>query len=600
MKKLLATLLSLCMLLSLLPATAFAADEQEPETPAVEETLDDAEEAAEAEEAEEAAEAEEAEDVATMPGIGFSFGPIISIEELKDKGLIPEDYESEDADVETGLVEEPVIQVEDNYDDDNDDATATTPAEEELEVVIVPVEDTEDDEYAIATMSATVGNTTITGAPLVDHAGCFGEENPKTHTPTPDTDATTGDGHTIFGTESAGKYEVTKKGEGTLSYTNSNDEAATQKYYELDLNATGLYSTEENAGHTNIEGDVNCWIGLTFAHTSSSTGNEEGSTPSRSPTYYFYGKTEPTAEQLKAGLTGGTTLDGALYIGTGNYNTNKSVWFAIDWGDGTVEYYKVNINYVINTTNPDTNTGNDPQERPETTEPDDSSSDDAPATNAPAPGVTAPETSGSTTTVEVSNSTSTNGTTASADISDSKMEAAVDSAIAAAAQSGTNAEVKIDLKTSNKADSLNVTLPAASLKTLAESNGSTLAITSGVANVTLNHSALAAVAGQATGKSITLEVAPVAADKLTDAQKAAVGDAKVVDVALFSGAAAITDFGSGEITVTLPYTLADGQSEGDIVVYLLADDGTMTPVTARFENGQLVVTTVRLGKLVIK
>ena len=53
------------------------------------------------------------------------------------------------------------------------------------------------------------------------------------------------------------------------------------------------------------------------------------------------------------------------------------------------------------------------------------------------------------------------------------------------------------------------------------------------------------------------------------------------------------------LSVSLPYTLAEDETAEDIVVWIMDDDGALTPVTARYENGLLIITTTRLGKCVI-
>ena len=210
-----------------------------------------------------------------------------------------------------------------------------------------------------------------------------------------------------------------------------------------------------------------------------------------------------------------------------------------------------------------------------------------------------PSTSGNTTTVEMTTTSSTSGTTASATVNSSNMNKAVSSAVAEAAKQGTAPVVEIDVKTSSRADSLSLTLPTASLKTLAKTDGSSLSITSGVASVSLDHTALAALADKAGGSNISLEVAPVKASSLNAAQKEAAGNGTVMDLSLVSNKVAIHDYNNGTITVSLPYTLPSGKSASDIHVYYMDDNGALTPCAASFSNGEVTFTTTHFSMYVI-
>ena len=213
--------------------------------------------------------------------------------------------------------------------------------------------------------------------------------------------------------------------------------------------------------------------------------------------------------------------------------------------------------------------------------------------------VAEPSTSGGSTTVEMTTSSTTSGTTAKAEVRSSDMNKAVNSAITEAAKNGTSPVVEIEVKTSSRADSLNVSLPRASLETLADTSGSTLIISSDVATVELDHTALSALADRAAGSTVSLQVAPVETYSLTSTQRDVVGGAAVVDLSLVSGGAVIHDYDNGRITVTLPYELPAGVSARDVVVYYLADDGSVTPCSTSYAGGQVTFITNHLSKYVI-
>ena len=206
-----------------------------------------------------------------------------------------------------------------------------------------------------------------------------------------------------------------------------------------------------------------------------------------------------------------------------------------------------------------------------------------------------------TTTATVNAGATVSGTTASAAVSKSDMDQAVESAVAGAAQEGTVPVVKVVVGISAQADSLNVTLPVSSLRTLAEADGPSLIIISDIAEVALDRTALSGLVSQAAGSTIILKVAPVAESALNDAQKEALGETAVtvVDLSMVSNDVVIHDYNNGVITVSLPYTLSDGQTARDVTVYYLDDDGSLEACATSYADGKVTFTARHLSRYVI-
>ena len=135
---------------------------------------------------------------------------------------------------------------------------------------------------------------------------------------------------------------------------------------------------------------------------------------------------------------------------------------------------------------------------------------------------------------------------------------------------------------SNDADELTIKLPGSS--------------------VTFNAAALDAIADQATGSSISLEVSKDTVSKLATAQQNAVKALDVQDVysiTLTSGGKTISDFNGGSATVSVNYTLKAGQNAKGIVVWYVANDGTLTEVPATFSAGKVTFTVSHFSNYVI-
>ncbi|WP_312280166.1 S-layer homology domain-containing protein, partial [Oscillibacter sp.] len=201
-------------------------------------------------------------------------------------------------------------------------------------------------------------------------------------------------------------------------------------------------------------------------------------------------------------------------------------------------------------------------------------------------------TSGNTTTSTATVTPTVSGTTANVTVSSATVTSAVNSALAAAQKNSTAPAVKVAVNTPPKADSLSVTIPADALETLAGHKDAALTITSGVAQVTLDRNALMAVARQA-GTDVTISVKPVTISDLNTDQQKATGGSKVFDISIASGSAAeIHDLGGGAASVSIPYTLKDGETAATLTVYYLADNGSLTACETSYDGTSGMVTFV--------
>lgn len=238
----------------------------------------------------------------------------------------------------------------------------------------------------------------------------------------------------------------------------------------------------------------------------------------------------------------------------------------------------------------------------------------------PPPTVENPSTDAETgeTTVEVTTGTSTTTAdgkvTAKADISTEVMNEAVESAITEAAKQETAPVVEVKVETAAGTDNLEVTLPAESLKTLAATEDASLKIVSDLAEIQLDNAALDALAAEAKGSTVTLEVKPVGTTELGTAQKdvltTALNDAgqpnaaaevSFVDLSLISDNTPIHQYGTGKLTVTLPYKLPANRNDGDVRVYYMSDTGKTTQrcKDASFKDGKVTFTTNHLSSYVV-
>lgn len=98
------------------------------------------------------------------------------------------------------------------------------------------------------------------------------------------------------------------------------------------------------------------------------------------------------------------------------------------------------------------------------------------------------------------------------------------------------------------------------------------------------------------GDSLSVSADEVKVEDLNVEQKVkdALSDAPVYDFSLSSGEGQISSF-AGYITVTLPYTLSEGENPDNVAVYYIKDDGTIETVKAIYSNGSVSFTTTHFS-----
>ena len=104
-----------------------------------------------------------------------------------------------------------------------------------------------------------------------------------------------------------------------------------------------------------------------------------------------------------------------------------------------------------------------------------------------------------------------------------------------------------------------------------------------------------------TSSSIKFVLEEVRTSKLTDEQQETAGDRPVYQLKLTSSGDNITDIGDGNVEVTLPYELDDGEVADGLVIWLLDEDGTHSKIKCSYsERGKTVsFDTTEFGVFVI-
>ncbi len=198
--------------------------------------------------------------------------------------------------------------------------------------------------------------------------------------------------------------------------------------------------------------------------------------------------------------------------------------------------------------------------------------------------------------VELNTGSTIEGTVAKSTISDYTIENASKAAINAAQTSGTAPKVTINVETDAAADTLEVTLRTIELAALLAEDGAMFEIASDVGSITFDKAAIEKLA-MYSDVPVTFSVGE--AKSLTEEQKAIAGDDTVFTLTAMAGSEYITNF-DGSVTVTVPYTLKDGESAADVTVYHLDSEGKLTKLSATYANGMVTFTTTHFSEFLIR
>ena len=201
----------------------------------------------------------------------------------------------------------------------------------------------------------------------------------------------------------------------------------------------------------------------------------------------------------------------------------------------------------------------------------------------------------------VSVSASVSGTTATVK---APTAAELDKVIGAGVETG---EVEIDVSGLNK-DITTVNIPTDTVKAIEkavsdpnnDASALTVKLTDGA--ISFDAEALKAIVEQAKGSDIRFNLDCVTKSKLNTAQKTATSDMDVqavYDVYMTSNNVRISDFNGGKATVSVNYTLKDGQLARGVTVYYVADDGTVTRMPVSYADGMVSWTVEHFSNYVI-
>ena len=138
--------------------------------------------------------------------------------------------------------------------------------------------------------------------------------------------------------------------------------------------------------------------------------------------------------------------------------------------------------------------------------------------------------------------------------------------------------IEFDVKSAGSVTSVELNVPAASFKELADKTNAVVTVSTGVGAVTFNAKAVDAIAGAGSTGDVSISIARLDNASLPDNVKKTVGSHPVYDFTVTSGGKTVSSFGGGTAAVSVPYTLAPGENPNNIVIYFISDSGALVKV----------------------
>ena len=147
--------------------------------------------------------------------------------------------------------------------------------------------------------------------------------------------------------------------------------------------------------------------------------------------------------------------------------------------------------------------------------------------------------------------------------------------IIAEAKKNNQTAIVITPEITGEAQKVTVQLPQTTISSMAAEAGAALKVETPVGTIAIPPEALESIAGQASGGTVAMSLESVDRSSLTPAQQELVGDKAVFDITITSGGQHISSFDGQSVTLSLPYTLQEGESAADVKIWYLSDAGEL-------------------------
>lgn len=166
----------------------------------------------------------------------------------------------------------------------------------------------------------------------------------------------------------------------------------------------------------------------------------------------------------------------------------------------------------------------------------------------------------------------------------------IKNAIQYAEESGSG-KIVIAPEFSGNISQVNINMPVSSISEMLENSNVSLQIETEIGDLLFSGEALSAISAE-TGSMVSFSIEMVDKEALSQENQALIADRPVVSLSVFVDGKSVSEFGDGIVTVSLPYTLSEGEDSDAIVVYYIDEDGELKAVRSAYneEAGTVVFT----------
>jgi uncharacterized repeat protein (TIGR02543 family) len=162
-------------------------------------------------------------------------------------------------------------------------------------------------------------------------------------------------------------------------------------------------------------------------------------------------------------------------------------------------------------------------------------------------------------------------------LSENDISAAVNRAVKEAEKELATAEIVIKIDALESSKSVETIIPKTAFDTISKSTIHSLTVSSPIGSITFDTDSLNSISKESTD-DLRITVAKIDSSTLSDEARQIVGDRAMYELSVISGAKKIHNF-NGNVRVSVPYSLKEGEDANSIVIYYLNSEGKPEIVT---------------------
>lgn len=161
--------------------------------------------------------------------------------------------------------------------------------------------------------------------------------------------------------------------------------------------------------------------------------------------------------------------------------------------------------------------------------------------------------------------------------------------------------MKIDIDAPADLDSIKMTMGSDNFGDLVNKTDASFAMSSDFIDIEFDEKAMEAIASAGSDGDISISASKVDSDTLSEKDNARLKGRPVYDFTVTNGDTKVSHFNGGKATIRIPYSLSPKENPRAIVVFFIADDGSLRRMRGKYdsESGSVVFRTPHFSKFAI-